>query len=150
MLKAGNPAPELELFDQHGNPFRLSQLRGKNVVLFFYPKADTLICTKEACSFRDHLEEFAAHDTEVVGISNDPQDAQFRFAKRWSLPFRLLCDTENKAAKVFGITKWLGLVANRVTFVIDRTGQIRSVIEARFEAERHVREALAALDQRKV
>jgi thioredoxin-dependent peroxiredoxin len=150
MLKAGNPAPELELIDQHGKPFRLSQLRGKNVVLFFYPKADTSICTKEACSFRDHYEAFAAQDTEVVGISSDPQDAQFRFAQRWQLPFRLLCDTENRAAKAFGVSKWLGLMKNRVTFVIDRSGHVRSVIEARFEAERHVREALAALDQRKV
>jgi thioredoxin-dependent peroxiredoxin len=150
MLKVGSPAPELELIDQFGESFRLSQLRGKYVVLFFYPKANTSVCTKEACSFRDHFEEFAAKDTEVVGVSHDPQHDQFRFAQRWNLPFRLLCDTENTAAKAFGVTKWLGLMSNRVTFVIDRSGRIRSVIEARFHAERHVREALAALDQRKV
>jgi peroxiredoxin Q/BCP len=146
MLKPGDLAPDLELEDQHGQLFRLGDLRGKsNAVLFFYPKANTAICTKEACAFRDHFEEFAAHDCAVVGISHDARDAQFRFAQRWRLPYTLLCDTEGKAEAAFGLTRWLGLLRNRVTFVIDKQGRVQAVINGRFKAEHHVREALKAL-----
>ncbi len=146
MLTPGNQAPELVLCDQHGKRFRLSDLRGhKSVVLFFYPKADTTVCTMQACSFRDHFEEFAAIGTEVVGISTDDQDSQFRFAKKWKLPFTLLCDTDEVATRAFGVSKWLGIIKNRITFVIDRSGIVRAVIEGRFRSESHVREALKAL-----
>lgn len=146
MLTPGNQAPEVVLSDQQGKRFRLSDLRGhKSVVLFFYPKADTTVCTMQACSFRDHFEEFAAIGTEVVGISTDDQDTQFRFAKKWELPFTLLCDTDEVAARAFGVSKWLGIIKNRITFVIDRSGIVRAVIEGRFRSEGHVREALKAL-----
>lgn len=146
MLGPGDLAPEVDLNDQHGRPIRLSSLRGrKNVVLFFYPRANTAVCTKEACSFRDHFAEFVASDTEVIGISADGQDAQSRFARQWALPFILLCDTEDVAARAFGIRRWLGILRNRITFVIDRSGRITAVITGRFLAEHHVREALTAL-----
>jgi peroxiredoxin Q/BCP len=152
MLQAGDPAPEFTLKDQNGEAFSLSSLRGrKNAVLFFYPRADTALCTKEACAFRDHFEEFAAADTEVIGISRDGQEAQFRFAERWKLPFRLLCDPNGDAERAFGVKQWLNILRNRITFVIDRSGTISAVIEGRFLAEHHVREALKAVrDQRKV
>ena len=146
MLTPGNQAPELVLGDQNGAPFRLSDLRDhKNVVLFFYPKADTTVCTMQACSFRDHYEEFVASGTAVVGISTDDQDAQFRFAKKWKLPFTLLCDTDEVGMRAFGVPKWMGIIKNRITFVIDRSGVVRAVIEGRFRSEGHVREALEAL-----
>jgi peroxiredoxin Q/BCP len=146
MLKSGDQAPEFELPDQHGRMFRLADLRGKHkVVLFFYPKANTAVCTMQACSFRDHFEEFAAHDCTVVGISHDDRDAQFRFAQRWRLPYTLLCDTEGQAEAAFGLTRWLGVLRNRVTFVIDKQGVVQGVIHGRFQAEDHVREALKAI-----
>lgn len=146
MLKQGDLTPDLELEDQHGQLFRLGDLRGKsNAVLFFYPKANTAVCTLEACAFRDHFEEFAAQDCTVVGISHDEREAQFRFAQRWRLPFTLLCDTSGKAEAAFGLSRWLGLLRNRVTFVIDKQGLVQAVIHGRFQAEHHVREALKAL-----
>lgn len=146
MLGPGDLAPEVDLNDQHGRPFRLSSLRGhKNVVLFFYPRANTAVCTREACSFRDRFDEFVAADAEVIGISSDGPEAQSRFARQWALPFMLLSDIEDAAARAFGIRKWLGILRNRITFVIDRSGRITAVIEGRFLAEHHVREALTAL-----
>lgn len=146
MLQPGDHAPEVELCDQHGRPFRLSALKGsRNAVLFFYPKANSAICTKEACAFRDRYADFAAHDTEVIGISTDGQEEQFRFAQQRQLPFTLLCDTEEQAARAFGVHRWMGLFKNRVTFVIDRNGVIAASIRGRFLADHHVEEALRAL-----
>lgn len=146
MLKPGNQAPEVALDDQHGAPFRLSALRGrKNAVLFFYPKDETAICTKEACAFRDSYADFMAADTVVIGISDDDTASHRGFAQHWRLPFTLLSDVEGRARKAFGVGRWLGLLRGRATFVIDRQGVVRAVIDDRFNAERHVRDALAAL-----
>lgn len=146
MLKAGSPAPEVALDDQHGRPFRLSSLRGhRNVVLFFYPKDGTSICTKEACAFRDSYADFVRHDTEVIGISDDDAASHQGFAQHWRLPFTLLSDVGGQARKAFGVDRWLGLLPGRATFVIDKAGIVRAVVNDRFRAERHVREALQAL-----
>lgn len=151
MLKPGDRAPEVVAFDQHGEPFTLSSALGaKHVVLFFYPKAETRVCTQEACSFRDHYEAFMSAEATVIGISHDPVEKQRRFAQRYQLPFRLLSDPDGTAARTFGLTKWMGLLNDRVTFVIDRTGIIRAVVQGRFRSEHHVQEALENLRQRKV
>lgn len=146
MLQPGDRPTDFTLTDQFGQPFSLSSLHGKkNAVLFFYPRANTALCTKEACAFRDHYEDFASADTEVIGISRDGQEAQFRFAEQWKLPFRLLCDPQGDAERAFGVKQWLNILRNRVTFVIDRSGTIAAVIEGRFLAEHHVLEALKAV-----
>lgn len=145
----GRPAPDFELCDAQGLPHRLSSLRGRNVVLFFYPKDDTMICTKEACSFRDNLPDFQALDAEVIGISTDDAASHQRFAERWRLPYRLLSDPGGAVARTYGVRGFLWLLKGRSTFVIDREGTVRAVIEDPLRAERHVREALATLrDQR--
>lgn len=150
MLKPGDRAPDITLPDQHGRPFRLADLRGrKNAVLFFYPRADSAVCTLEACAFRDSHEAFDAADTEVIGISSDAQDEQYRFAVKRRLPYTLLCDTDGVALRAFDVGKWLGLIKNRVTFVIDKQGLVTAAIEGRFLADHHVREALKALGQRR-
>jgi thioredoxin-dependent peroxiredoxin len=146
MLKPGSPAPEVVLHDQHGRVFRLSLLHGsKNAVLFFYPKDETAICTKEACAFRDSYEAFVASDTVVIGISDDDVASHQGFAEHWRLPFTLLSDTDGRARKAFGVDRWLGLLRGRATFVIDKQGIIRAVVNDRFSAERHVNDALAAI-----
>lgn len=149
MLQIGDRAPEVQLADQHGSLFKLSALHGKSpVVLYFYPKDDTPVCTKEACTFRDQHAEFTGLDAVVVGISDDDVASHKRFAFEHHLPFTLLSDVDGAAREAFGLRALLGFKA-RATFVIDTDGIIRAVVEDRLSAKRHVREALAALrDQR--
>src|SRR5436853_7671049 len=89
-LKEGDPAPPISLPTDSGAPFELSSLKGKNVVLYFYPKADTPGCTTEACAFRDQTDTFTDADAVIVGVSPDTSQAQAKFKKRFSLPFTLL------------------------------------------------------------
>lgn len=152
MLKAGDPAPELALLDQRGRPFRLAGLKGlKYTVLFFYPKDNTLMCTREACAFRDHYEEFISLGAVVVGISDDSAASHARFADRWDLPYPLLSDPGGVTRRRYGVTGLMGLLKGRSTFVIDRAGIIRHVVNDRFSAQAHVDGALQALTgQRRV
>src|SRR3989454_12271607 len=105
MLKEGDKAPDIQLPSDSGEPFRLSSLKGKKVVLYFYPKADTPGCTTEACEFRDALGEFAEKDTVVVGVSPDKPAAQAKFKQRYDLNFTLLADEEKAAAEAYGVWK---------------------------------------------
>ncbi len=135
----------MELRDQHGNLFRLSSLRGKSpVVVYFYPKDETLVCTKEACGFRDVHAEFSALGAAVVGISADDPATHAAFAKRHRLPFILLSDPDDAAFRAFGLKKFLGM-KERATFVLGGTGIIHAATQDRLNAGRHVRMALAAL-----
>src|SRR5579884_4106456 len=104
-LHPGDPAPEIELPNEAGEPFRLSSLKGKNVVLYFYPKADTPGCTTEACSFRDASQRFTAKNTVIVGVSPDQTEAQAAFKGKFNLPFTLLADADHKAAELYGVWK---------------------------------------------
>ncbi|MFT3884731.1 MAG: peroxiredoxin [Flavobacteriales bacterium] len=150
MLPAGSPAPDLVLNDAGGLPVRLSdRWRDRHVVLFFYPKDHTPICTKEACAFRDSYAEFMQADTEVIGISDDDAASHAAFTAAHRLPYTLLSDAGGTARKAYGVTELLGLLKGRETFVIERGGRIRAAINDRFGAQSHVRGALAALrDQR--
>lgn len=151
MLQAGSPAPDLTLLDAQGTPVRLAdRWRERNLVLFFYPKDNTAICTKEACAFRDSYAEFMQHDTDVIGISGDGAASHTAFARDHRLPFTLLSDAGGAARKAFAVPRFLGILNGRVTFVIERGGLVRAAFNDRFGAESHVREALAALrDQRR-
>ena len=152
MLKPGDPAPELTLADQSGRAFSLSELRGrKHAVIFFYPKDNTLVCTREACAFRDRFEEFVALGAVVVGVSDDDAGSHVRFATKWDLPYPLLSDPGGRARRRFGVQGLFGLGKGRRTFVIDRDGVIRHMVDDRFNAQAHVDGALAALEaQRRV
>src|SRR5262245_15424505 len=145
MLAAGSPAPDLTLPDAQGHPVRLSdRWRDKHVVLFFYPRDHTPVCTKEACAFRDHYEEFVRADTDVIGISGDDASSHASFTHAYRLPYTLLTDTEGAAQKAFRVPRFLGLFKGRVTFVIEKGGRVRAAFNDRFGAESHVRAALAA------
>jgi thioredoxin-dependent peroxiredoxin len=146
-LRVGDAAPEFELADQEGQPVRLSQFRGRNVVLFFYPKDDTSGCTIEACRFRDEFERFTDAVTEVIGISDDSSDSHTRFRSKYKLPFTLLSDRGGKVRKLFGVKKTFGIIPGRVTFVIDREGVVRHVFSSQTSPARHVEEALRVIGQ---
>ncbi|HPH83549.1 MAG TPA: peroxiredoxin [Flavobacteriales bacterium] len=142
MLKAGELAPDFEMADQNERAIRLSDYKGKkNVVLFFYPKDFSPVCTLEACCFRDQYELFQSLDTEVIGVSADGVISHAHFAAKYDLPFPLLSD-EGDLRSLYSISKTLGFVHGRITFVIDKKGVIIEVIASVFDATRHVEDAL--------
>jgi peroxiredoxin Q/BCP len=125
---------------------RLADMVGRRpLVLFFYPKDDTPICTKEACAFRDSYETFSAAGAEVIGISSDTAASHRAFAARHKLPFLLASDADGSLRKTFGVPKTLGLFPGRVTYVVDRDGIIRLVFSAQLASQDHVTKALAAV-----
>ena len=117
----------------------------KPVVLFFYPKDNTLGCTKEVCAFRDRFEEFSKLDAEVIGISSDSVESHRSFAANHHLPYTLLSDEGGKVRKLYGVPNTLGLFPGRVTYVIDKEGVVRHVFSSQLGATRHVEEALKVL-----
>ena len=149
-LQPGDTAPELTLTDEAGNAFQLSSLRGKTVVLYFYPKADTPGCTTEACEFRDHAAAFAAKNAVIVGISPDTEKAQTKFKDKFTLPFTLLADADRAGAEAYGVWQeksmygktYMGVA--RTTFLIGPTGKIEKIFE-KVKPAGHAEEVLAAL-----
>ena len=150
MLKEGDKAPDIQLADDAGNPFRLSDLAGKRVVLYFYPKADTPGCTVEACEFRDDVKAFAKKGAAVVGVSPDKPAAQAKFKQKYDLPFALLADEEKAAAKAYGVWKEKNMYGKKVmgiertTFVIGPDGKIGKIY-GKVKAKGHAAEVLAEL-----
>jgi peroxiredoxin Q/BCP len=139
-------APDFELPDADGQLVRLSQYRGEHaVVVYFYPKDDTAVCTKQACAFRDDYAKFRAAGAVILGISDDSAASHGAFRAKYGLPFTLLSDKGGRVRKLFGVKRAFGVLPGRVTFVIDRDGVVRHVYSGLAESDRHVREALAAL-----
>jgi peroxiredoxin Q/BCP len=134
-LKIGDQAPEINSKDQNGNQFKLSDLKGSKVVLYFYPKDNTPGCTKEACNLRDHYQELKEAGYEVVGVSADSQKKHQNFIEKYDLPFTLLADEEKEVIQnydAWGLKKFMGKEYEgiiRKTFVIDETGKIEKIID---------------------
>ena len=141
----GDRAPEFSLSDQSGKEIKLSDYRGKNVVLYFYPKDDTPGCTAESCAFRDSYEDFKDLGAEVIGISSDSSASHTKFAAKYSLPFVLLSDKGGKVRKSFGVPTTFGLLPGRVTYVIDKEGIVRKVFNSQFNPKKHIDEARRVL-----
>ncbi len=142
-IGVGDRAPEFSMVAHTGEPVRLSDFRDdKVVVLFFYPRDGTPVCTKEACSFRDRYEEFAEAGAQVIGVSSSGEESHRAFAARHSLPFPLLSDRDGALRKAFGVPKTLGFLPGRVTYVIDKQGIVRMAFSAQMTADRHVTEAI--------
>lgn len=142
-VRVGDQAPDFTLPRMDGAPFHLSEaVRRRVVVLYFYPKDETMGCTAEACAFRDQYDVFAAAGAEVVGVSADSADSHRRFAAHHGLPFVLLTDEAGTVRTAYGVGKALGLFDGRVTYVIDRRGIVRHVFSSRINPTRHVAEAL--------
>ena len=145
-IRVGDPAPDVTLTTADGATIRLGDLRGRSaVVLFFYPKDGTPVCTQEACAFRDSYEKFRTAGAEVIGVSADSDERHRAFAARHGLPFPLVADTDGSVRKAFGAPSILGVVPGRTTYVIDREGIVRTVFTANFVSAAHVQKALAAL-----
>ena len=148
---AGDQAPDFELPDQDGTPTRLSQLRGRRVVLYFYPRADTPGCTTQACGIRDRAGEYEAAGATVLGVSPDPVGAVKAFHDKQSLGFTLLADEDHAVAGQYGVwveksmygKQYMGV--QRATFLLDEDGVVRHVIP-KASPETHDDEVLAALD----
>jgi peroxiredoxin Q/BCP len=137
-------APDFELMDQEGKPCRLSDLCKEGpVVLFFYPKDETTVCTKEACGFRDSYSEFGQVSAQVVGISRDSTESHASFRDHHRLPYRLLSDPKGRVAAEFGVKKTLGLLPGRTTFVIDSNQKIVLRFTSAINAHEHVAQALS-------
>jgi len=144
-LSSGDRAPQIALTDQNGVERRSDNLAGKALVLFFYPKDNTPVCTKEACAFRDSYADLQALGAEVWGVSGDDAGSHQRFASRHNLPYPLLVDRGNQLRRAFGVPAVLGLLPGRVTYVIDADGVIRHVFNNLLDGPAHRREALEAL-----
>jgi peroxiredoxin Q/BCP len=146
----GEMAPDFELESDRGETFRLSELRGKRIVLYFYPKADTPGCTTEACGFRDDFSIYQEKDTVIVGISPDTVKKQSNFKGKYNLPFPLLADIDHKVAELYGVwqlkkrsgREYMGIA--RTTFIIDKDGMISHVFEG-VKPKTHSGEVLDAL-----
>ncbi|MEO8663106.1 MAG: thioredoxin-dependent thiol peroxidase [Bryobacteraceae bacterium] len=149
-IHEGAPAPAIELQTDAGETFRLSDLKGKNVVVYFYPKADTPGCTTEACDFRDHMTKFEKADTVIVGISPDATKAQAKFKTKYGLPFTLLADVDHAVADAFGVwveksmygKKYMGV--ERSTFLIDKGGKVVKAFN-KVKVAGHAEQVLEAL-----
>jgi peroxiredoxin Q/BCP len=150
MIKEGQPAPDFELPDQSGQPVRLSSFRGHRVGLYFYPKANTPGCTKQACGVRDHTVDYEAADAVVLGVSPDPVKAVRKFYEKQHLNFELLADEDHAVAEAYGVWVEKSMYgkaywgAARSTFVIDEEGVVRKVIK-KVNPETHDDDVLAAL-----
>jgi peroxiredoxin Q/BCP len=144
VVEEGKPAPDFELESDSGDTVKLSDLRGKPVVLYFYPKDDTPGCTRQACGIRDAWGEFQRAGAEVFGISADDQSSHERFKSKYELPFTLLADPERKLGEPYGVGQEGKRSYERSTFVIDADGNVARIMR-RVNPDRHADEVLAAL-----
>ncbi|WP_262246783.1 thioredoxin-dependent thiol peroxidase [Parapedobacter soli] len=149
-LKVGDKAPAITAKDQHGHTVSLSDFKGKTVILYFYPKDNTPGCTTEACNFRDNYQSLQAEGFEVIGVSVNSERSHRNFAEKYSLPFSLLVDTDQRIVNDYGVwaektlfgKKYMGTL--RTTFIIDGQGIITHIIDKvdNQRASQQVRELL--------
>jgi peroxiredoxin Q/BCP len=151
-LRVGEKAPEFDVVSSSGKSLKLSDFAGKkNVVLYFYPGDFTPICTKETCGFRDMMGDLESADTEVIGVSVDSDESHKKFAAEYNVPFELVSDKDKDLAKAYGATSFLGKLlgkAGRITYLIDKKGQIAAILQGELSASKHVdgvREAMKKL-----
>lgn len=149
-LKVGSKAPDFTVLTDAGEKLKLGSLKGKKVVLYFYPKADTPGCTKQACGFRDEMPSFAGADAVILGVSPDPVKAVAKFKEKYALPFTLLADEDHAVAEKYGVwveksmygKTYMGVA--RTTFILSPEGKVTHIFP-KVKVEGHSAEVLAAL-----
>jgi peroxiredoxin Q/BCP len=149
-LMVGSKAPDFAAHTDTGDKLKLSSLKGRQVVLYFYPKADTPGCTKEACSFRDEFPRFTGIDAVILGVSPDPVKAVAKFKEKYSLPFTLIADEDHAIAEKYGVwvektnygKTYMGV--ERSTFILDAEGKIAHIFR-KVKVDGHTAEVLEAL-----
>ena len=147
-LKKGDKIPSFTLTNQHGDLFNIDTIIGKkNLVIYFYPRNETKVCTAQACSFRDAYQDFQDFDCEVIGISADNVKSHISFTENHSLPFILLSDGDKKIRKLFGVSNDLLIIPGRTTYVVNKKGIIIHVFNYQLSAGKHIKESLLALAQ---
>jgi thioredoxin-dependent peroxiredoxin len=152
VIEEGKPAPDFALTSDEGATVRLSELRGKPVVVYFYPKDDTPGCTAQACGIRDNYDAFGERGAVVLGISPDNESSHVKFKQKYGLPFTLLADPDHEVAGAYGVwgersmygKKYMGI--ERSTFVIDPEGNVSKVMR-RVKPDTHAQQVLDALAQ---
>jgi peroxiredoxin Q/BCP len=146
-LEVGDTAPDFSLMDENGRLVALKDFFGKKVVvLYFYPKDFTPGCTAEACRFRDNYKAYEDRGAAVIGVSLDSVESHTKFSQRYSLPFAILSDKSKEAAKAYGVLGLGGFVAKRVTFIINKEGEITHIF-TKVNVKKHSEEVLKALDE---
>ena len=148
-LNPGDPAPDFELKDGQGKTHKLSDYRGKTVVLYFYPKDDTPGCTAEACNLRDNYQTLLDRGLVILGVSFDDTSSHKAFAEKYNLPFPLLADTEKEVAEKYGAKgTFTGIfVATRMTYIIDPQGKIAHRIDD-VDTQNHTEQILRLLEKK--
>jgi len=145
-FKVGDKAPDFTLPSQIGDNVTLSEYFGKkNVVLYFYPKDESIGCTREACQFRDSYDVFTSLGAEVLGVSSQSIESHKSFATHHGLPFILLSDEKNEVRTLYDIPTTMGIIPGRVTFIIDKKGVVRHIFSSQLQYEKHVTEAMEVL-----
>jgi thioredoxin-dependent peroxiredoxin len=150
VIEEGKPAPDFELTSDSGESIKLSDLRGKQVVLYFYPKDDTPGCTTQACGIRDAYAEFEQAGAVVLGVSPDDERSHVKFKEKFALPFTLLADDDHQVAEEYGVwaeKKYMGrtyMGVERSTFVIDEDGNVKKVMH-KVKPDTHADDVLATL-----
>jgi peroxiredoxin Q/BCP len=147
-VKVGDKAPDFTLPSQMGDEVTLSEFFGKkNVVLYFYPKDESIGCTREACKFRDNYEVLTSLGAEVLGVSSQDIESHKSFVTHYGLPFLLLSDKGGKVRQLYGVPSTLGIIPGRVTFIIDKKGVVRHIFNSQSHPELHVEEAIKVLQE---
>ena len=147
MLQEGDKAPDFELKDTDGKAVKLSDFKGKKVVLYFYPRDNTPGCTIEACSFRDDLQKFKAKNTVILGFSLDDSNSHKKFTEKYKLPFTLLVGTKEVAEKygAYGNKGIFGWGIKRTTYIIDEKGKVARIFQ-KVKVLGHSKDVLSLLD----
>lgn len=149
-ISVGSNVPSFSLKDQNGQLFDINSVLGKmNLVIYFYPKDDSAVCTKEACSFRDQFDVFKKENAMIIGISGQSVESHLAFANKNHLNFTLLSDEGNKVRKLFGVPSGILGIPGRVTYIVNKDGKVVFVFNSQLNGEKHIQEALRILKELK-
>jgi len=147
-IGVGDPVPDFTVVTHTGQTVSLADFRGRQpLVLFFYPRDGTPVCTQEACGFRDAYEDFLAAGAAVLGVSGDSARRHTAFVQQHRLPFPLASDADGALRRAFGVPKFLGLFPGRTTYVIDQQGIVRHIVQGVFQAAGHIAQSLEIVRQ---